>query len=226
MSLSRGKTLYVGGTGDGNYTKIQDAIDNAFDGDTVFVYDDSSPYYENVIVNKSINLIGEDRNTTVIDGDFDGIPVKIEVDNCLISGFTIKNCAFDNSLKFIYSNIQLNKCENVVIKENKIINSNSWSNAIDEGVYLNNSFNCTIKDNIIFDDNIRGSTSGIALDGGSSNNILIKNKISGYCMGIYLAFHSSCNDNIISENHLHNNLFGIDIFGNSYTKILKNKDRN
>ena len=63
-----GKTLYVGGSGEGNYTKIQDAIDDASDGDTVFVYDDSSPYYENVIVDKSINLIGEDKETTVVDG--------------------------------------------------------------------------------------------------------------------------------------------------------------
>ena len=49
-----GNTLYVGGSGPNNYTKIQDAIDNASDLDTVFVYDDSSPYYENVVVDKSI----------------------------------------------------------------------------------------------------------------------------------------------------------------------------
>ena len=65
---SNGNILYVGGSGEGNYTKIQDAIDDACDGDTVFVFDDSSPYYGNVVVNKSINLIGEDKNTTVIDG--------------------------------------------------------------------------------------------------------------------------------------------------------------
>ncbi len=34
---SRGNWLYVGGSGPGNYTKIQDAIDNASDGDSVFV---------------------------------------------------------------------------------------------------------------------------------------------------------------------------------------------
>ena len=39
--ISSGNTLYVGGTGEGNYTKIQDAIDNASDGDTVYVFDDS-----------------------------------------------------------------------------------------------------------------------------------------------------------------------------------------
>ena len=39
-----GNILYVGGSGPGNYTKIQDALDNATEGDTVYVY--SNTYYE------------------------------------------------------------------------------------------------------------------------------------------------------------------------------------
>jgi len=88
-----GNTLYVGGSGPNNYTTIQSAIDDAVDGDTVFVYDDSSPYYEKVRVNKSINLIGENRETTIIDGEeldhFDVI--EIFADEAMITGFTIKN---------------------------------------------------------------------------------------------------------------------------------------
>jgi len=41
--ISTGNTLYVGGSGEGNYSSIQDAIDDASDGDTVFVYNGS--YY-------------------------------------------------------------------------------------------------------------------------------------------------------------------------------------
>ena len=37
--ISDGNTLYVGGSGEGNHTNIQDAIDDANDGDTVFVYE-------------------------------------------------------------------------------------------------------------------------------------------------------------------------------------------
>jgi hypothetical protein len=75
MQASKGKTLYVGGSGPGNYTKIQDAIDDASDGDTVFVYDDSSPYYKNMVIDKKINLTGEHRETTVI-----GFALKVGFD--------------------------------------------------------------------------------------------------------------------------------------------------
>jgi parallel beta-helix repeat protein len=87
-----GNTLYVGGSGLEDYDKIQDAIDNASDGDTVFVHNDSSPYYENIYIEKSINLIGEDRNTTIIDGNKYGNVVSVfSYKKVLISGFTIQN---------------------------------------------------------------------------------------------------------------------------------------
>jgi len=63
-----GNTLYVGGSGPNNYTTIQSAINDSTDGYTVFVYDDSSPYYENIIINNSIQLLGESKDTTVVNG--------------------------------------------------------------------------------------------------------------------------------------------------------------
>ena len=44
QSSSRGNWLYVGGSGPGNYTRIQDAINASSDGDTVFVL--NRIYYE------------------------------------------------------------------------------------------------------------------------------------------------------------------------------------
>jgi len=48
-------------------TKIQDAIDLAIDGDTIYVY--SGFYQENLVVSKSVIIRGEDREKTIIDGD-------------------------------------------------------------------------------------------------------------------------------------------------------------
>ena len=92
-SVSRGHWLYVGGNGPGNYSRIQDAVDNASDGDTVFVYDDSSPYYETIKINKPLNLIGENRDTTIIDGRTKDWNIEIEAENVTISDFTIQNAS-------------------------------------------------------------------------------------------------------------------------------------
>jgi len=89
LPTSRGNWLYVGGSGPGNYTKIQDAIDNASDGDTVFVYDDSSPYIENIGITTSISLIGENKTTTIIKPSYHAITISIRTSNVTIQGFTI-----------------------------------------------------------------------------------------------------------------------------------------
>ncbi|MHA2390098.1 MAG: hypothetical protein ACXACW_15360, partial [Candidatus Hodarchaeales archaeon] len=90
--FGRGDILYVGGSGPNNYTSIQDAIDDAVDGDTVFVYEDSSPYNEpDIIIDKSINLIGEDKYTTVIDGGGSGDVIFVSADWVNITRFTIQN---------------------------------------------------------------------------------------------------------------------------------------
>ena len=115
----RGKTLYVGGSGDGNYTKIQDAINDASEGDTVFVYDDSSPYIENLTINKGITLLGEDKETTIIDGlKLIYNIIFISADWVTITGFTIQNCNGDyrngavvsklRDIKFLSKNNEIN----------------------------------------------------------------------------------------------------------------------
>jgi parallel beta-helix repeat protein len=95
LTMLRGSTLYVGGSGPWNYSSIQAAINASSDGDTVFVYAASSPYYENIIINKSINLIGEDRNTTVIDGKRTDDPVWIRTSDVTVCGFTLSNGSID-----------------------------------------------------------------------------------------------------------------------------------
>jgi len=84
-------TLYVGGFGPGNYSKIQDAIDFSTDGDVVFVY--NGTYSENIIIDKSIKLIGENRNNTIINGGSVGDVICILENNCevTITGFSILN---------------------------------------------------------------------------------------------------------------------------------------
>ena len=93
-STSRGNWLYVGGNGPGNFSTIQDAIDHAYTGDTIFVY--QGTYKEHIAIDKQINLIGEDRETTIINGNYEYNTdiVYITGNHVLIQGFTIVRADF------------------------------------------------------------------------------------------------------------------------------------
>ena len=97
-------TIYVdddnmGGPWDGTtenpYQHIQDGIDTASDDDTVYVY--SGIYYENVVVAKSIELIGEGRDTTIVDGNETAFVIKIYADSVTLCNFTVQNSGIESS---------------------------------------------------------------------------------------------------------------------------------
>jgi parallel beta-helix repeat protein len=215
--------LYVGGTGEENYSSIQEAIWNASDGDTVYVYDDSSPYYEQLSIYKKISLIGEDKNTTIIDGQniFD-IVVRILSDEILISGFTIKNCRGPGN-EFENSVIEIRYSEHVTIRNNifKIgdIDYNDWTSAVE----LYNSTHCTVENNNISDHLPQRRTIGVLLFDSSSYNIVSGNDISCYTVGIGIWDYNTNNKyNNIIDNYVHHNLQGIGIHFDSYNKIMNN----
>src|SRR3989442_3730774 len=82
--VARGATLYVGGSGPGNYTTIGAAITAANTGDTVFVY--SGTYPETVNLGKTISLVGENRDATIIDGG----SLYLSAQWANVSGFTFR----------------------------------------------------------------------------------------------------------------------------------------
>jgi parallel beta-helix repeat protein len=147
MLVSDGNTLYVGGSGAGNYTRIQDAINDAYSGDTVFVYDDNSPYYENIVIDKSIQLIGENRDTTIIDANFSGDDdvVSLWKNEITISGFTIRNSQYDPRY---YAGISVGSDYNI-ISGNRFINNIF-------GIKLDETVSNTIQGNIFLDSSLHG----------------------------------------------------------------------
>ena len=233
--LNTPTTLYVGGTGPGNYTTIQEAINNASTGDTIFVYNHSSPYYETLTINKTINLIGEEKNSTVIDGSSQPQSIiSLTADNTTITGFTLQN-TIDHPNAGVYlhahnTNIYNNKITNNIVgmylewavnctvTHNEIIN-NRW-----HGIQLISSSYNTISFNQIINNPERGLTCDFSRCNNLHNNTIIDSEI-----GISLEYYSEYNkvqnntassnrnegilirasNNIVKDNYVSNNKYGI-----------------
>jgi len=210
-SVSNGNTLYVGGIGVGNYTTIQSAVDNASDGDTVFVY--NGTYHEdNVHIRyKSINLVGEDKNTTIIANTFILI---YSSRNVIIHGFTIikevthtedinieflncSNCTFYDNI--VQSNLSLLRGIYIVESSEIKIFKNTIKGARNS-IGIDDSQNCVIQDNYITSGNC-----GIQIYH-STNVTVFRNHISKYQTGISIDFPKNVD---VIQNNLVGNFFNV-----------------
>src|SRR5439155_10156373 len=82
----------VDDSGGKDFMKIQDAVDFAQAGYTVFVYDGTYP--EHVVVSKGIEIVGETRHAVVLDGSGSGTALRITGDRAVVHNLTIQNAAF------------------------------------------------------------------------------------------------------------------------------------
>ena len=188
IPVSDGNWLYVGGSGPNNYTKIQDAIDNASDGDTVFVYDDSSPYIENVEINKELSLIGENQNSTIIDGGGISYVILVRSNYVEICDFTIQNCinAYD------FAGIYIQSADSCCISNNTILNSSEWPHIVSDGIQILSG-----NDNIIDGNKIVHTWDGISLYY-SNNNMITNNTFIDHIHGVFI--YGNNHDNTIQYN--------------------------
>jgi parallel beta-helix repeat protein len=186
---------------DSAYT-IQDAINNASPGDRILVPE--GVYYENIVVNKSVSIVGESEATTVIDGGGLGTAVKITADNVSLSGFTITN----SSEKASESGISIESSYDSV-HENLIVNNGL------RGVSLNNSFGSLVFNNIV----ATNGASGIYIYN-SINNVFFNNTVSGNSGGIQS--YASNNNNFTANAISHDLLGGFYLFYSSHNSLYDN----
>ncbi len=220
-SLGDGHILHVGGFGPGNYSNIQDAVDNASPGDIVFVYDDSSPYKENVTISTSITIRGEKKETTIVDGSHrNGTSFHIIADNVTVMEFTIQNTGTAVYIAGPY----LTSSHNIII--HTIILNAHVGIAMYYGSPTKSEF-LPYGYNIIADNYIKNTTfySIVIKDG--RNNLIKGNTITenhgageaGYGFGIEV---SGAFNNISYNNVSNNDRLGI-IIGETYqTEIYRN----
>ena len=199
-----GKIIHVGKENTYEYQSIQEAIVVSSVGDTVFVH--RGIYHESVVVSKAINLIGEDKNTTIIDGVERAIFVYCR--GVKVSGFTIQNCDagifIESDGNIVSNNILKNNSRGIwgLESDNNIISDNILENNNQSIVLSLHSDNNTVSGNIL-KNNDRGITLGL----GSSDNKITDNLIINSSYGVYL--EDLCCNNIFSNNIIKNNEVGI-----------------
>lgn len=195
------------------YQTIQEAINAASDGQTVEV--PAGIYTENVVINKSISMLGEDVTATVIEGSNIGVGIRIEADNVTVKGFTLSS---------FRSGILVFDCQNVTVTQNVVEDS------VDRGILTTRSQHCNISHN-----RVAGTTQGYGININASKNVLVEDNAAtdNYFDGIGLLQSLDCviRGNTVNENKFygiwvdsssnnsfyHNNLFRNGVQGRSNT---------
>jgi len=215
------------------YTTIQQAIDarETLDGHTIFVGEGT--YYENVTVNKSLSLVGENESTTIIDGNYTENPVLITASHVNMTGFTFQKATILDSYMeahglqsyairvgagAAYNNIRHN-----IITDNPrfgIIVNESTHNMISDDLFVENSWSDltlhSSSSNIVFNNTFRNMNltphgEGIGVVN-STDNEFYDNHILNKALGIVL---DSSDRNRFYANNMTDNLSGFYMFGSS-----------
>lgn len=228
-----------------HFDSIQDAIDASSAGDRIVVY--AGTYNEHLTITHQLDIFGEEKNTTFIDGKDSGDVINISAKYVNISHFTIRDSGniennsmilinsgnaiiTDNKITSGKQGILIKNCNNNIIYDN-VISGNSGN-----GVQLNNSDYNEITYNTII-----SNSNGLFLHDSSYNTIQNNNPIKNNNInGLFL--NETCNYNTILDNNIskndengiylndhcdHNTLNNNDIYSNSDSGIrLENSSTN
>jgi len=234
------KILYVGGDTSRNYTSINKAMNDSINGDTIFVF--NGTYFENIKFYKAVKLIGEDKESTIIQYNGSDETVSILVDGCTFNGFTIRN-----SIGGAFSGINI-ESNNNVITNNIIENNSGWgiymfyssNNLISDNIFINDGLNIvgditswnthTVENNTIngkplffykniYNKNISSLNAGQIILVNCTNLTIQNSFISNVDQAIVLGYSSFC---LITKNILSNNIFGIRLNYASNNTISEN----
>jgi parallel beta-helix repeat protein len=177
-----------------SYETIQGAISalETLDGHIIVV--DSGLYYEHVLVDKALTIIGSDKFSTVIDGNNTGIVVQVRSANVTIAGFTIQNGGKGSGDSGVHIEGSYANLSDVIVK-------NSY-----RGVFVIDSSHNVFR-NIETSNNFFGVYLYHSL-----NNLLFNIKVIQSEYGIELGYSDG---NFISEANVTLNKYGVDFFRSS-----------
>jgi parallel beta-helix repeat protein len=204
-------THFVSIDGKGNFVSIQEAISAASDNDTLLV--SNGTYFENIKITKSIKLIGEDKNTTIITGNGSGDVIYVLADNVTIHGFTIRNGGA-KLLGDVGAGIELKS------NHSTISNCNISSNK-NYGLYLAGNIGGNIRDTTIRFNTFFNNAYGIYTTNNVKTNTISSNTFT-YNTEYGMFLTSQSDDNLVSNNIFTENNYAIRIKSSEQNTVIKN----
>ena len=221
----RATTLYVGGAGPGNYTSIQSAIDNVSSGGTVFVF--NGTYIENLRISKTLSLVGENREETIVKGSRADDVAFVSADWVNITGFTFSKGIYLGS----YAGLKLHHCWGCYVGDNNLSNNkhgihaySSDGNTLVSNTFWNNGNGIYLTSksdrNIVSNNTVFSNVWGIRISD-SDNNTVSHNSLTENSQAIYF---SDTVYNIVSANNVSMNRYGIFLNQSSNHNTITNNN--
>ena len=202
-----------------NYTKIQWAVDNATEGDTIIVRDGT--YTENIDVDKSHLTIQSENgsDSTIVQSAGGDIVFDVTADYVNISGFTVKGATDAGGIHL--QNVTYCNISNNTLLDNGygVRLHSSSSNTITGNAVLNNWWGINpylSTNNTIASNTVSNNYGGIYVGGSNDNTIINNTASSNDGPGIWLA---RSYNNTITNNSALSNEWGI-LLGDSSNNII------
>lgn len=227
---NNGQYITVDINGNGDYSSIQTAVSNAISGSTIYIK--KGQYPEVINIKKEIFLVGEDKDSTIINP----ISGKNKYAICLgapgasLRYLSITNGApglYSSCVRIIASNTRIESCNlydtpvgiTVWASNNVIDNCRFWG-CNDEGIVLIGSNNLDCKNNQILNCVFYDNCDGIELQYSSKNSIINCEFYDNTHTGID-AIAQNNDGNTISDCKIYNNrVHGIYLSGSSDNQII------
>jgi nitrous oxidase accessory protein len=205
-----------------DYPTIQEAINQAIEGETIYVK--AGTYYENVVVNKTVSLIGEDKTTTIVDGNsvYGGV-FNVTAGRVSIQYFSILNGyigvdVYQGNVMVSDNLITINGQGIVLRGNNNVVQSNIMK--CNGGIHLSHfSSNNTIRENQIQSKASYPLGDGIRLQQFNSNNTFVQNEIAGFTAGVW--WDGDSYYNLFMENVITDNVWGFFIESWACLNVIK-----
>jgi parallel beta-helix repeat protein len=195
-----------------DYPTIQQAVNAAFPYDTVYIR--PGTYHEHLTIGKPLTLKGEDRETTVIDGDGFGNVIYISSSYVTLNGLKISNGIIGIDLRQ-FSYIHHLTIRDLIIDSNRDFGiSGSYVggyHVIENCIFSHNGYGFKvhhISNSIIRNCEVYQNVNGLG-PGWSSNIQVIGNRIHhNTSRGLYI---NSCSNSLVEKNEVYSNRTGIDL---------------